>query len=103
MKTFGALYVGKLAYYHRKPLPVIEVGKTQEIDFPYRNGKCLVFRVPFTKPGFYIGVLKQSAIDPHRLTDEDIDQLLMNAMRGRKAWDSKDGLFDEFRGTDEDF
>lgn len=83
MKTFGSLYVGKLEYYHRKVLPVIEVGTTQETTFPYRSGRCLVFRVPFTKPGFYAGILFKTSEDPRSLTDEDIDLLLANAMRGR--------------------
>lgn len=95
MKTIGSLYVGKLEYYHRKPLPIIELGKTQETEFPYRHGRCLVFRVPFTKPGVYIGLLFKSAKNPHMLTDEDIDLLLLNAMRARTAWKPEDGAYDE--------
>ena len=95
MKTLGPLYVGKLNYYHRKLLPIIESGTTQETELPFRIGRCLVFRVPFTKPGYYIGLLFNTVKDPHLLTDEDIDLLIMKAMRGRKAWEPKDGAYDE--------
>jgi hypothetical protein len=94
MKSYGPLYGGKLKYWHRNVLPVIEVGTTQETERPYRLGKCLVLRVPFTHPGFYFGLwLKRPNID---LDDEDsIDALLFRTMRGRKAWSPQDGLFDE--------
>jgi hypothetical protein len=83
VKTLGPLYVGKLKYYHRHFLPVVEVGHTQETDLPFRKGRCLVFRMPFTKPGFYAGILFKTVDNPHLLTDEDIDLLLVNAMRAR--------------------
>lgn len=95
MRTLGPLYVGKLYYYHRKFLPIIEIGKTQETELPLRKGRCLVFRLPFTKPGFYIGILFRTVRDPHMLTDEDVDLLLMNAMRGRTAWTPRDGAYDD--------
>ena len=83
MKTLGPVYVGKLKYYHRNLLPVVETGTTQETEFPYRKGKCLVFRLPFTYPGFYMGLLRKTVADPHLLTDEDIDLLFSNAMKSR--------------------
>jgi hypothetical protein len=94
MKSYGPLYVGTLQYYHRKPLPVIEVGWTQETEYPYRKGKCLVFRAPFTKPGLYIG---KWVYTPDIAEDDDsaIDSLLSNAMSARTAWVPKDGKFDE--------
>lgn len=94
MKTYGPLYVGKLEYWHRHLLPIMEIGSTQETERPYRLGKCLVFRLPFTHPGFYIGALfKKPNID---LDDEEsIDALLYRAMKGRDAWRPEDGLFDE--------
>jgi hypothetical protein len=95
MKTFGPLYVGKLKYYHKKFLPIIETGKTQETDMPYRYGHCLVFRCPFTIPGFYAGILFKTVKNPHLLTDEDIDLIIAKAMVGRTAWTPEDGLFDE--------
>jgi hypothetical protein len=94
MKNFGPLYGGKLQYWHKKALPIVEIGSTTEAEFPYRLGKCLVFRVPFTHPGYYFGLwVKKTNIHPD---DEDaIDALLSEAMKGRKAWEPEDGFFDE--------
>ena len=94
MKTFGPLYGGKLRYWHKKALPIIEIGSTTEIERPYRKGKCLVFRAPFTEPGFYIGLwVKRTNIHPD--DDDAIDALLSEAMKSRKAWEPEDGFFDE--------
>jgi hypothetical protein len=82
MKTYGLLYGGKLEYWHRHLLPIVEVGTTQETEFPYRKGKCLVFRAPFTHPGFYLGVWVDRP-DIHMDDDEAIDQLLIQAMKAR--------------------
>lgn len=94
MNTFGPLYVGKLRYWHKKALPVVEIGSTQETEHPYRSGKCLVFRTPFTESGRYIGVFYKRPNVEH--DDEAIDALLSDAMRGRKAWEPNDGMYDEF-------
>jgi hypothetical protein len=83
MRTLGPLYGGKLEYYHNKALPIIEIGKTQETEIPYRRGHCFVVRIPFTKPGFYFGILFKTVKNPNLLTDEDIDLLISNALRGR--------------------
>jgi len=95
MQSFGPLYVGKLQYWHRHAFPVVEVGSTQETEHPYRKGKCLVFRVPFTHPGYYVG-LWVSTPNIHQDDDESIDKLLFNVMKSREAWKPDDGLFDEF-------
>jgi hypothetical protein len=95
MKTYGPLYVGTLRYPHKNLLPIVEVGTTQETEIPFRRGKCLVFRAPFTTKSFYLGILFKTVVDPHLLTDEDIDLIMMNAMKGRTAWTPKDGLYDE--------
>lgn len=95
MQTFGPLYVGKLRYWHKKLFPIVEVGTTQETEHPYRKGKCLVFRAPFTEPGYYLGIFyKKPATSPD--DDDAIDALLSEAMRGRKAWVPEDGKYDEF-------
>lgn len=96
MRTFGPLYGGKLRYWHKKFLPIIEKGITQETEGAFRTGHCLVFRFPFTETGYYAGILFKTVKDPHLLTDEDVDLLLAKAMRGRKAWAPEDGLYDEF-------
>lgn len=95
MRTLGPLYVGKLEYYHKNFLPIVEIGKTQETEIPFRHGKCLVFRVPFTKPGYYVGILFKTVKDHNLLTDEDIDLLMFNAMKGRTAWTPKDGAYND--------
>lgn len=102
MKTLGPLYAGKLRYWHKKALPVLEVGSTQETEHPYRKGKCLVFRAPFTEPGFYLGLFYKKP-NIHHDDEEAIDALLSEAMRGRKAWIPEDGLFDEFFDTPEEY
>lgn len=94
MKTYGPLYVGKLRYWHKKAFPILEVGSTQETEYPYRTGKCLVVRVPFTEPGYYLGLFyKNPKIHPD--DDETIDALLSGAMKGRTAWTPENGLFDD--------
>jgi hypothetical protein len=76
MITLGPLYVQKLEYPHRNLLPVVEKGWTHEIDEPYRKGSCLVFRVPFTKPGFAFGVWT--------VASQSEDEALTAAIWGRK-------------------
>lgn len=94
MKTFGPLYVGKLRYWHKKALPVFELGTTQETEYPYRKGKCLVSRLPFTETGYYLGVFYYNPKIDYD-DDDQIDQILTEAMKGRKAWEPKDGAYDE--------
>jgi hypothetical protein len=94
MKTYGPLYVGTLQYWHRKILPIVEIGTTQETEMPFKQGKCLVFRLPFTHPGFYIGLwVNRPDIDWD--DDDKIDKLLSEAMKSRTAWKPEDGAYDE--------
>ena len=88
MKTYGTLYVGKLEYYHRNPLPIVEKGWTQESEYPFRKGKCLVFRLPFTKPGFYIGVWTKGTELYHEdddLITERLSSILNTREMGEKS------------------
>ena len=94
MKTFGPLYVGTLEYYHKRFLPILEIGSTQETEGRYRKGKCLVFRVPFRKPGYYFGIFYKNLFTGYPDEDE-IDQMLFEAMRSRTAWTPEDGYYDE--------
>lgn len=96
MRTLGPLYAGTLKYWHKKALPIVEVGHTQETEIPYRRGKCLVFRAPFTTQAVYLGLLFKTVSDPHLLTDEDVDLIIQKAVRGRKAWSPEDGHYDDF-------
>jgi hypothetical protein len=86
MKTFGALYIGKLNYYHRNFFPIVEHGVTQETQMPYRRGNCLVFRFPFTKPGVYAGIFSKPTVDPRTLSDEEIDEIFLDAMGVTSVW-----------------
>jgi hypothetical protein len=62
MKSIGPLYADVIQYYHRRILPIVEKGWTQETNYPYRKSKiCLVLRVPFTHPGFVLGVWHKAA------------------------------------------
>lgn len=95
MITLGPLYGGTLRYWHKKFLPIIEKGTTQETEMPYRHGKCLVFRMPYTNKSIYLGVLFKTVSDPRHLTDEDIDLLMEKALRARTAWTPDKGSYDE--------
>ena len=78
MKSIGPLYADVIQYYHRKALPILEKGWTQESEFPYRKSKfCLVFRIPFTHPGFVLGVWDKA--DRYML-EEDAEDLLAAAI-----------------------
>lgn len=68
MKEIGALYVDTLKYPHRSFLPILEKGWTNEIEEPFRKGSCLVFRFPFTKPGFVIGLFGKPQEESAALT-----------------------------------
>lgn len=78
MKSIGPIYGDVLQYYHRKFLPVIEKGWTQESEYPFRKSKaCIVLRFPFTKPGFVLGVWQKPI---EFLDDEDADDMLAKAI-----------------------
>lgn len=81
MKTLGPLYADTVNYGKRGFFPVIETGWTSEIEPPFRKGKCLVFRFPFTRPGLALGILRHSG-----LTEKEA---LMNAMGAREVFLSK--------------
>jgi hypothetical protein len=81
MKAFGPLYVDVIRYYHKRLLPIVEKGWTQETDFPYRKSKfCFVFRLPFTTPGFVLGLWNKNT---EIVFEEDADLLLSNALKAR--------------------
>ena len=80
MLSIGPLSVQKIEYPHRKFIPLVEKGWTNEIEEPYRLGTCLVLRIPFTKPGFVLGVWERSK---GFVYDEDADDMLAKALRVR--------------------
>jgi len=68
MESLGPIYVDLVKYGHRRFWPFIETGWSQEIEEPYRKGSCLVFRVPFTRPGFAIGIFTEELPEEEALT-----------------------------------
>jgi len=68
MINIGSLYGQIIKYPHRNALPIVEKGWTNEIDEPYRKGSCLVFRLPFTKPGLVIGWFGRAQDETEALT-----------------------------------
>lgn len=78
MKSIGPLYADVIQYYHRRVLPIVEKGWTQESNYPYRKSKlCVVFRFPFTHPGFVLGLWGK--VD-HDIYEDDADELLAEAV-----------------------
>jgi hypothetical protein len=56
MKThdLGNVYTTRVPYLDKES-PLLEAGWSAEIEFPYRQGRCLAVRVPFTRRGFALG------------------------------------------------
>lgn len=74
-----SFYVQKL-YYITKPAPLVDMVATNEIHPPYRTGRALALRVPFTKIALILG----RWVDAHR-SEQDA---LLAAMRGRVTQDN---------------
>jgi hypothetical protein len=72
-------YVHRMAYPSTK-FPLSERGFTQEIDFPYRDGKCLVVRIPLTRQAVCVGVWGD---------DRDEEEALTDALRARTLTDEE--------------
>lgn len=51
----GPAYFQKL-YWHTENPPLLHLDTTQETDRPYRTGRCLVVRLPFTRTALVLGV-----------------------------------------------
>ena len=53
--------------YPRRDVPLTEVGETQESEFPWRMGKCRVFRLPFSTRAVALG--KWTGFQPRETID----------------------------------
>ena len=53
--------------YPRKNVPLTEIGETQEAEYPWRIGKCRVFRLPFTRRAIAVG--KWTGYQPRETVD----------------------------------
>lgn len=51
----GPFYAQKL-YWHADGAPLLHLDTTHEIEPPYRTGKCLVVRMPFSRTAHVVGV-----------------------------------------------
>lgn len=69
-KDLGRVYLTSMRYLHRKAAPLIaETGWTAEIEEPYRRGRCLVVRIPFTLRAIVLGLWGQPGTEAQRLAD----------------------------------
>lgn len=50
------MFAHQMTYPPDKRYPLMEPGETQEIEYPFRSGRSLVFRVPFTTRALAVGV-----------------------------------------------
>jgi len=88
MKSFGPLYGTIVKYPHRPAWPVVETGWSQEIEEPYRKGSCLVFRVPFTVPGFAVGIFTEALPEEEALTNAIKSRVHNVDVAELEGWDS---------------
>lgn len=66
-------HIGTKIYVHRMEYPpgrwpLAEVGDTQEIDWPFRTGKGVVIRLPFTRTAVCVGRWGRSIEEDDALT-----------------------------------
>jgi hypothetical protein len=51
----GQKFYWQKLYYHTENPPLFDTETTQEIEPPFRHGKCVVLRVPASKVAIVIG------------------------------------------------
>lgn len=74
----GAAFVQRL-YYHSDNPPLLALTGSQEIEPPYRSGRCLVVRLPFSTRAVAVGLW---------LRQRSEKDALLNAMSGRVVQDN---------------
>lgn len=92
-RDIGNIYWHALTY-PIKPKVFVEKADTQEIDEPFRRGKGLAIRVPFTRKALVIGIWKETnytesealtyAINGRGLTRDEIDWESIRSMNLEK-------------------
>lgn len=65
----GRLYLTHMRYLTRKGMPLAERGWSTEVEDPFRRGRCLVLRVPFTKFGIVLGLWGRAGDEDSRLAE----------------------------------
>ena len=97
-KEIGRLYVQGINYLNPRG-PLAETGWSQETEYPYRAGKCIVFRIPRTKYGLAVGwwgeerdeaVALTDAIGLREIGDYDNELLLEEAFEEARASDRQE-------------
>lgn len=73
-KDVGNIYWHSLTYPY-KPKGLVERADTQELDHPFRRGKGIAFRVPFSRKALVMGVWKKTGYTE--------SQALTYAIKGR--------------------
>ena len=68
-KDVGRFFAHGLTYPSTN-FPLVDRGVTQEIEHPFRLGKSLVLRVPFTRRAVVLGVWGASASDPDKALEK---------------------------------
>jgi len=51
----GSQFFAHHMTYPTRAFPFMEIGTTQEIEWPYREGASYVFRIPLTRHAWVIG------------------------------------------------
>lgn len=64
----GPLFAHQMTYPTRK-FPLVDVGHTQEIEWPYRSGRALVFRIPLSTQAFVVGLWGESRDEERALAE----------------------------------
>ena len=71
MGRIRAIWLTKMWFqflvYPRRDVPLTEVGETQEQGYPWRMGKCRVFRLPFSTRAVAIG--RWTGLQPRETID----------------------------------
>lgn len=76
----GERYYWQRLYWHSESPPLIHRTTTQEIEWPYRHGACLVVRIPFTRVALVAGKWQGSKGEV---------EALLTAMQGRVTQGNK--------------
>lgn len=76
----GPRFYAQRLYWHTDNPPLVHVTHTTETEPPFRLGRCLVLRAPFTKVALALGVWVDRA--------EDEESALLRSMDARVTRDN---------------
>jgi hypothetical protein len=83
-KEIGRLFTHRFTYPPGKHFPLIDLGSSQEIEYPFRSGRSLVVRIPFTRESVVLGIWGEPEDDP--------DTALQKALR---LWEEEEDVQEE--------